>query len=69
MAKALLGHTSRMDPRVTAELCRLRKRIEDLESQLLRLQAEHDALQAASSGESLLVLDTSTAATKEPVLA
>jgi hypothetical protein len=66
MAKALLGHVARTDPRVIAEMCRLRKRVEDLESQLLRLQAEHDALQGVASRDELLILE---GARKEPALA
>ena len=50
MAKALLGHLN-SDVRTTAVLTvenrRLRRRVEDLESLVLRLQADNDRLAAA----------------------
>jgi hypothetical protein len=68
MAKALLGHVGMIDPTVTSELRRLRRRIADLESQMLRLQVENDALAAAAaSAPQLLILEDSSP--KEPVLA
>ena len=66
MAKALLGYASNADPRVIAEMRVLRRRVSDLESQLLRLQAENDALQAAASQDSFFTIDS--AASKEPAL-
>src|SRR3954467_13230911 len=48
MAKALLGHVGGSDPRVLAEMRRLQQRVQDLETQLLRGQAENDALSAAA---------------------
>jgi hypothetical protein len=65
MAKALLGGVGRIDPRMIAEMRRLQHRVADLESELLRLRAENDSLQAALSREELLVLP----AHKEPALA
>ena len=51
MAKALLGHTGAADPRVTTRLAadnrRLRQQVADLETCLVRLQAENDQLAAA----------------------
>ena len=50
MAKALLGHLT-SDVRTTAVLTvenrRLRRRVEDLEALVLRLQADNDRLAAA----------------------
>jgi cell division protein FtsB len=63
MAKALLGHLSSADPRVTAQLTaenrRLRQRIAELEAHALRLSAENDALAAAVHDAPLLTLDES----------
>jgi hypothetical protein len=74
MAKALLGHVGGVDPRMLAELRRLQRRMRDLESQVLRLQAENDALRAVHDGtlgdihhEELLTMDVSSS--KEPALA
>lgn len=50
MAKALLGHVHsdvRTASTVTAENRRLRRRVEDLEALVLRLQADNDRLAAA----------------------
>jgi hypothetical protein len=44
MAKALLGHVGGPDPRMVAEMRRLQRRVRDLEAELVRLQAENDAL-------------------------
>lgn len=44
MAKALMGHVGGTDLRLVSELSRLRTRVRDLESQVLRLQSENDAL-------------------------
>jgi hypothetical protein len=46
MAKALLGHIGGPDPRMLAEMRRLRQQIRDLESELVRLQEENDVLSA-----------------------
>ncbi|MER8154618.1 hypothetical protein [Streptomyces sp. NPDC094472] len=69
MAKALLGYVGGSDPRVLAEMRRLQQRVQDLESELVRIQAENDALSAAAhyNGDSLLEsIDVSQA---EPALA
>ncbi|MCF6377137.1 hypothetical protein L2K70_05950 [Nocardioides KLBMP 9356] len=50
MAKALLGHVNsdvRTTAVLTAENRRLRRRVEDLEALVLRLQADNDRLAAA----------------------
>ncbi|MCF6523296.1 hypothetical protein [Streptomyces sp. JJ36] len=69
MAKALLGYVGGSDPRVLAEMRRLQQRVQDLESELVRIQAENDALSAAArrhGGDSLLEgIDVSKA---EPAL-
>ncbi|MEU2158427.1 MULTISPECIES: hypothetical protein [unclassified Streptomyces] len=56
MAKALLGYVGGSDPRLLAEMRRLQQRVQDLESELVRIQTENDALSAAAQhhGESLL---------------
>jgi hypothetical protein len=66
MAKALLGYVGGTDPRLIAEMRRLQQRVQDLESELVRIQAENDAL-VSSREESLLgSIDVSQA---EPALA
>jgi cell division protein FtsB len=45
MAKALLGY---------AEMRRLQQRVQDLESELVRIQAENDALAAAASHDRIM---------------
>ncbi|MGV9313148.1 hypothetical protein ACWDR0_13255 [Streptomyces sp. NPDC003691] len=57
MAKALLGYVGGSDPRLLAEMRRLQQRVQDLESELARIQTENDALNAAVAhhpGDSLL---------------
>jgi len=54
MAKALLGYVGGPDPRLLAEMRRLQQRVQDLESELVRMQAENDALSVASREDSLL---------------
>lgn len=55
MAKALLGYVGGSDPRLLAEMRRLQRRVQDLESELVRVQAQNDALSAAvHHGDSLL---------------
>ena len=44
MAKALFGHVGGRDVRILGEVRQLRERVRDLESQVLRLQNEEDAL-------------------------
>lgn len=55
MAKALLGYVGGSDPRLLAEMRRLQQRVQDLESEIVRIQTENDALAAAAShSDSLL---------------
>ncbi|MFD7501944.1 hypothetical protein ACWC5C_15960 [Streptomyces sp. NPDC001700] len=68
MAKALLGYVGGSDPRVLAEMRRLQQRVQDLESELVRIQAENDSLSAAARhGDSLL--DSIDVSQAEPALA
>jgi hypothetical protein len=55
MAKALLGYVGG-DARLIEDNRRLRRRVEDLEAVVLRLQAENDALSAQLSSAHLLVI-------------
>jgi hypothetical protein len=66
MAKALLGYVGGTDPRLLAEMRRLQQRVQDLESELVRIQAENDAL-VSSHDESLL--DSISVSRGEPALA
>ena len=50
MAKALLGYVGGSDPRLLSEMRRLQQRVQDLESELTRIQSENDALNAAAFG-------------------
>lgn len=65
MAKALLGHVGGPDPRMVAEMRRLQQRVRDLEAELVRLQAENDALATAPDDDvmSLTVKDREPALT------
>jgi hypothetical protein len=54
MAKALLGYVGGPDPRVLSEMRRLQQRVQDLESELMRIQAENDSLSAVAEHEQLL---------------
>ncbi|PWI44283.1 hypothetical protein [Streptomyces sp. ICBB 8177] len=66
MAKALLGYVGGPDPRLLAEMRRLQQRVQDLESELVRIQAENEAL-VSSREESLL--DSIDVSQAEPALA
>jgi uncharacterized small protein (DUF1192 family) len=65
MAKALLGHVGSPDIRLLSEVRRLQDRVRELESEVLRLHAENDALAASVSHTDLISLE----AVKEPALA
>ncbi|NBM15204.1 hypothetical protein [Streptomyces sp. GC420] len=59
MAKALLGYVGGTDPRLLAEMRRLQQRVQDLESELVRIQSENESLQAAAKhGESSSLLNS-----------
>ncbi|MEU9708223.1 hypothetical protein AB0E21_06345 [Streptomyces sp. NPDC047967] len=55
MAKALLGYVGGSDPRLLAEMRRLQQRVQDLESELTRIQGENDALNAAAQHQESLL--------------
>ena len=60
MAKALMGHVTTELHSTTAlvvENRRLRRRVQDLESLVLRLQADHDRLAAAVRDDARVVED------------
>jgi hypothetical protein len=63
MAKALFGHVGGPDPRMVSEMRRLQQRVRDLETELLRLQEENDALAMEAAHEDMLARD------REPALA
>jgi len=69
MAKALLGHVGGHDLRAIDEVRRLQQRVRALEAEVLRLEAENDALAARVSdrldGRQLVTIDVA----KQPVLA
>ncbi|MFD5553999.1 MULTISPECIES: hypothetical protein [unclassified Streptomyces] len=68
MAKALLGYVGGSDPRLLAEMRRLQQRVQDLESELVRIQAENDALAAAASHDSDSLLTSIDVPQAEPAL-
>jgi hypothetical protein len=53
MAKALIGYMNSdpRDPRLAAEISRLRTRVGELEAMVLRLSEENDRLVAAQAAE------------------
>jgi len=77
MAKALLGYVGGPDPRLVSEVRRLQQRVQDLETEMLRLQAEYDHLSATVDADHLGELrahnhphsDELITATPEPALA
>ncbi|MEV0850330.1 hypothetical protein AB0J21_31450 [Streptomyces sp. NPDC049954] len=66
MAKALLGYVGGSDPRLLAEMRRLQQRVQDLESELVRIQTENDALAAAASHHSDALLESIDVSQPEP---
>ncbi|MFE0459760.1 hypothetical protein ACFW1A_10930 [Kitasatospora sp. NPDC058965] len=66
MAKALLGYVGGPDPRMLSEMRRLQQRVQDLEAELVRMQAENDALVAVADEHSLL--DSIDLGSREPAL-
>jgi len=65
MAKALIGHLNSdlRDPRLAAENARLRTRVAELQSLVLRLSEENDKLIAARAAE---LLDTAPLQEMQP---
>jgi hypothetical protein len=65
MAKALIGYMNSdlRDPRTTAENARLRARVAELESLILRLSEENDKLVAGRASE---LLDTAPLQEMQP---
>lgn len=55
MAKALLGYVGGSDPRLLAEMRRLQQRVQDLESEIVRIQDENDTLNAAAQHQEVLL--------------
>lgn len=64
MAKALIGHVGAPDPRIVMELRRLHDRVRFLETEVVRLRSENDALSTGVTDHDLITLDV-----KESVLA
>jgi hypothetical protein len=62
MAKALLGYVGGPDPRVMAELRRLRERQVELESEVVRLRDENDSLIASLADPAPLLTELDEAA-------
>ena len=54
MAKALLGHIGGPDPRLLAEMRRLRQQVRTLEAELVRLRHENDVLSAEADHDMLV---------------
>jgi hypothetical protein len=48
MAKALFGHVGAPDPRLVAEVQRLRRRVRDLEDELERARALEDVVRGSA---------------------
>jgi hypothetical protein len=77
MAKAILGHVGGPDPRLMAEVARLRRRVGELEAELTRLNSENQALLAqsldssldASLAEEIITLDAPRPDRSAPALA
>jgi hypothetical protein len=73
MAKAIFGHVGGPDPRLLAEVARLRRRVSELQSEVERLTAENQALLPETISESLvdeiITLDTARPEHSAPALA
>lgn len=54
MAKAIFGHIGGPDPRLLAEVARLRRLAVELQSEIDRLRGENEALLPVSIGGSLV---------------
>jgi hypothetical protein len=71
MAKALFGHVGGPDSRLLAEVAMLRRRVRDLEAEVLRLSAENDALLRveAATADDIISLDSQRESATAPALA
>ncbi|HVQ88902.1 MAG TPA: hypothetical protein VMT88_12060 [Actinomycetes bacterium] len=75
MAKALLGHIGGPDTRLLAEVAMLRRRVRDLEAEVMRLASENDALLAVGSSvgtpvaDEIIALDARESVSAAPALA
>jgi len=67
MAKALVGYISTRDTHLLREVVGLRRRVADLEAEILRLQTRNDALSTALR-ERELVDELGAARVLEPAL-
>ncbi|MCU0265726.1 MAG: hypothetical protein MUC45_06335 [Actinomycetia bacterium] len=68
MAKALLGHVGGPDPLVVADLARLRRRVRDLEQEVVRLRATNEALAALVAEDVMLEPEGRLLTLGEPAL-
>jgi hypothetical protein len=68
MAKALIGHLNSdlRDPRLAADNARLRARVAELESLVLRLSEENDKLVDARAAELLDTAETAPSLEMQP---
>ncbi len=73
MAKAIFGHIGGPDPRLLAEVARLRRRVVELQSEVDRLTEENQALVPDSIGgslaEEIITLDAPLPERSAPALA
>ncbi|MEO8328751.1 MAG: hypothetical protein ABI586_01985 [Candidatus Nanopelagicales bacterium] len=71
MAKALLGHIGGPDTRLLAEVAILRRRVRDLEAEIMRLAAENDSLLTVGGqvGDEIIALDARESVSAAPALA
>lgn len=78
MAKAIMGHVGGPDPRLLAEVARLRRRVRDLEDEVARLSTEvttnnRELVTPAQVGgalpEEIITLDATPAERSAPALA
>lgn len=75
MAKALFGHVGGTDSRLLAEVAILRRRVRDLEAEVLRLAAENDALLQSGGllqvdgAEEIISLESDRESVSAPALA
>jgi len=68
MAKALLGYVGGPDPLVVADLTRLRRRVRELEQEVVRLRATNEALAALVTEDVMLEREGQLLTLGEPAL-